>query len=108
MGIYVVLKTDHYDDPYEGRHWTFLDSVWSTLDKAQERLVHLKENWIKEKVHPEECAECSELCQSGHDCFYDDIDDADPNHIRCNEMRSVHTNFFIQERRIDVVDDEGE
>ena len=107
MRIYVVSVASIYEDPYEGRCSTYLDSVWSSLDKARERINNLKEKKVRELSHPEECLKCSEPCDDRHYCFYSNIDDADPNHIRLYECASWHTDFFMQERRLDIVDDEA-
>lgn len=107
MRVYIVSTADILDDPYEGWNLRNLDSVWSTIDKARERINYLKEKRVQKLSHPEECANCYNPCGSGHDCFYSCIDDADPNHIRLHEIESVRTEFFIQERRLDIVDDEA-
>lgn len=101
MKVYLVCSNIDFDDPYEGRHSTFIDSVWSTLEKAQKQIALLKDKRLKELA--EQCCgkDCPEPC-SDHRCCYGNVDDANPNEIIIDELYGWSTTFKIIERRMDI------
>ena len=60
------------------------------------------------RMTPEDCLDCNCKCESGHACFYDSIDDADPNKMFVHESPDFYKVYYIQERRIDTLLGEGE
>ena len=100
MKVYIVFSEDADLTPYEGDSFTFTDSVWTSLEKARNRIKDMCTDWMKENVHPETCDLCQK-CVSGTMCFYNGIDSPTENEIIINIDDYTQKSFYIEEHELD-------
>ena len=98
MKVYVVFTESADLDPYEGKSFRFVDSIWSDKQEARTRIKELFDKWLEEYCHKSEgCEGCSSPCESGHDCFYDGVVSPNEDEIVVTVDLLTEESFYIEE-----------
>lgn len=113
MKVYVTMEKRNTigEDDYDELETTWLDTVWTTQEKAQKRIKVMEDEYIT-KLVSEICdracvgRKCDEFCHVKR--VIDSVDKSNPNEIVIHEGYQRTRTFCVLERRLDTLLGEGE
>ena len=88
MKVYVTMS-EYVEDFVEGRNLTYLDTVWTNINTARDRIKQMAEEEAIRYVNEDGTIE------------YDGIESKNPNEIIVYDTKDVYTKYYIVERELE-------